>query len=155
MHRKGLVAFATLSSLLLSGASSPSSCNSSTPPPNIGPSTGEIAGVIAGTGAVIAVGTIAIVEVHKSHHLITGCVTVSPDGINVHNEGDQKIYALTGIKADVKVGDRVKVQGNKKKRQKDSAGDEEFEVIKVSKDYGPCKAQLAASAAGPSSSVAQ
>jgi hypothetical protein len=108
-----------------------------------------------GTSAAIAVGAIAIVEVHNSHHLITGCVTVGPDGINVHNEGDQKIYALTGIKADVKVGDRVKVQGNKKKKQKDSAGDEEFEVIKVSKDYGPCKAPLAASAAEPTSPAAQ
>ena len=142
---KGIVAFLGLSSFLLCGASSPSGCtNSNNNIPGTSLSEGQAIGIVVGSAAAIAVGTIVIVEVHKSHHIIKGCVTAGPDGILVHNEGDQKIYALTGITADVKAGDIVKVRGNKEKHQKNSAGDEEFMVTKASKDYGPCKAQLAA-----------
>jgi len=58
----------------------------------------------------------------------------------VQNDGDQKTYALTGITASIKVGDIVKVKGKKYKKQKDSAGNEEFMVTQVGKDFGPCKA---------------
>jgi hypothetical protein len=152
LHQKGLVAFVTLSSLLLSGAASPSGCTDSNF--KIGPSTGEVVGVVVGAGAIIAVGTIAIVEVNKSHHRIKGCVTAGPDGILVHNEGDQRVYALTGITANVKVGDIVKVNGNKNKKQKDAAGDEDFMVTSISKDYGPCTA-LVAPAAAPAPAAGQ
>jgi hypothetical protein len=150
-RRKGMIAFVALSAFLLCGATSPTAC----PSGRIGPSTGEVVGAAVGVGAAIAVGTIVIVEVHKSHHRIKGCVTAGPDGIQVHNEGDQKVYALTGITANVKVGDIVKVRGNKKKHQRDSAGDEEFVVTQVSKDYGPCKAALAAPAGTAASGGAQ
>jgi hypothetical protein len=149
----GIMAFAGLSSILLCGASSTQGCND--PNFNVGPSTGQIVGVAVGAGAVIAVGTIVIVEVHKSHHIIKGCVTAGPDGILVHNDGDRKIYALTGITANVKVGDIVKVNGNKNKKQKDSAGDEDFIVAKINKDYGPCKAALAAPPAAPAPASTQ
>jgi hypothetical protein len=141
-RRNGIIAFAALSSFLLCGASSTQGCNDSNF--TIGPTKGQIIGAAVGVGAVITVGTIVIVEVHKSHHRIKGCVTVGPDGVLVHNDGDQKIYALTGITANVKVGDIVKVNGNKNKKQKDSAGDEDFMVTRINKDYGPCKAALAA-----------
>jgi hypothetical protein len=150
-HRKGWIAFAGLSSFLLCGATSPTTCNS-TP---IGPSNGEIIGAAVGIGAAIAVGTIVIVEVHKSHHTIKGCVTVGPDGVLVHNDGDKKIYALTGITAKVKVGDIVKVNGNKNKKQKDSAGDLDFVVTKIGKDYGPCKALEAPAASTPAPASGQ
>lgn len=146
---KGLVAFAALSSLLLSGASSPTTCSGSNQ--QIGPSSGEVYGIAAGVAAGIAVGTIVLVEVHNSHHRIKGCVTAGPDGLQVHNEGDLKVYALTGVTTDVKVGDIVKLNGNKEKNQKDSAGDEDFMIEKISRDYGPCKAPAVPPAPAPAS----
>jgi len=138
LRRKGLVAVAGLSSLLLSGATSPTGC----PSGQIGPSTGEVVGGAVAIGAVVVVGTVVLVEVHKSHHTIKGCVTAGPDGLRVHNQGDKKIYALTGVTANVKAGDIVKVHGDKNKHQKDSSGDEDFVVQSIGKDYGPCKAEL-------------
>lgn len=143
-RRHGILAFAGLSSFLLCGATSPTGCPSGSAP---GPSNGQVYGAVAGVAAVIAVGTIVAIEVHRAHHTIKGCVMVGPDGVLVRNEGDGRIYALTGITAHVKPGDIVRVRGNKNKKQRDSAGDEDFMVTKVSKDYGPCKAALAAQAA--------
>jgi len=144
-RRKGIAAFAALSSLLLSGASSPSGCNnSSNNIPGTSITTGQATAIVVGSGAAIAVGTIVLVEVHKSHHTVKGCVTAGPDGLLVHNQGNQKVYSLTGLTADVKVGDIVKLNGNREKNQKDAAGDEDFMIRKISRDYGPCKAELAA-----------
>jgi hypothetical protein len=148
MHRRsGIIAFAALSSLLLSGATSPSGCPSGSGP---GPSGGEVAGAAIGAGAVIAVGTIVLVKVHNSHHTIQGCVTAGPGGIQVQNKADRKIYTLSGLTSSVKVGDVVKVHGNKEKHQKNSADGKEFVVQKINKDYGPCQAAPAAPAAAPS-----
>src|ERR1700744_955254 len=108
-RRKGLVAFAALSALLLSGANSPSGCNDNNDKLQIGPTKGEVYGAAAGVAAVIVVGTVVLIEVHKSHHTVKGCVTAGPDGLEVHNEHDQKVYALSGVTADVKTGDIVKL----------------------------------------------
>ena len=141
MHRlTGIACFAVLSSLLLCGATSPSGCN--TNQTQIGPSKGEVIGAAVGIVAVVAVGTVVLVEVHNSHHIIKGCVTAGPDGLTVHTQNNGKIYALTGVTANVKVGDVIKVHGSKPKDQKDSAGDQDFAVEKISRDYGPCKADL-------------
>lgn len=140
-RRSGIISFAALSSLLLCGATSPSGCTSS-PSGTIGPSKGEVYGAAAGIIAVALVGTVVLVEVHKSHHTIKGCVTTGPDGLELRNEGNQKTYALTGVTANVKVGDVIKVHGDKVKNQKDSAGDQDFMVVKMSRDYGACKADL-------------
>jgi hypothetical protein len=142
-RRKGFIAFAALSALLLCGAgSTPKGCND--PNFNVGVSQGQIVGAAVGVGAVIAVGTIVIVEVHKSHHTVKGCVTAGPDGIQLHTEDGRKVYALTGVTTSVQVGDIVKLHGNKEKHQKDAAGDQDFMIQKMSRDYGPCKAVLAA-----------
>ncbi len=139
--RRGIVAFVALSSLLLCGATSPSGCNSSQD--QIGPSKGEVDGIAVGIVAVIVVGTVVLVEVNKSHHNLKGCVTAGPDGLTLHTDGNSKVYALTGATANVKVGDVIKVHGSKSKGKKDSAGDQDFAVEKMSRDYGPCKALLA------------
>lgn len=96
-----------------------------------------------GIVAVIVVGTVVLVEVNKSHHNLKGCVTAGPDGLTLHSEGNSKVYALTGVPVNVKVGDVIKVHGSKSKGKKDSAGDQDFAVEKMSRDYGPCKALLA------------
>jgi hypothetical protein len=100
-------------------------------------------GGIFGVAAVIVVGTVVLVEVNKSHHTVKGCVTAGPDGLAVHTEGNGKTYALTGVTANAKVGDVVKLHGSKQKGQKDSAGDQDFKVEKMSRDYGPCQTVLA------------
>jgi hypothetical protein len=152
-RRNGIIAFAALSCFLLCGATAPEGCPSGSQP--IGPSSGEIVGVTVGVVAVVVFGTIAIVGINHSHHVIKGCVTAGPDGIELHTEDTHKIYALAGITANVKVGDIVKVNGSKNKHQKDSAGDEDFMVQKIGRDYGPCKAALAAqtAAATPAAST--
>ena len=146
LRREGFIAFVLLNLLLVSRANAQYLGNN-IPGTSITP--GEAIGIVVGSAAAITV--VTIVLVHNAHPTIKGCVTAGPDGIHLRNEGDQKIYALTGITAGVKAGEIVKIQGKKNKKQKDRAGDEEFMVTKISKDYGPCKAQLAAmpSAAAP------
>jgi len=138
-RRTGIVCFVILGSLLTCGSTAPPGCATE----SIGPSKGEVVGAVVGIVAVVVVGTVVLVEVNKSHHTIKGCVTAGPNGLAVHTEGNGKVYALTGVTANVRVGDVIKVHGSKQKGQKDSVGDQDFAVEKISRDYGPCKADLA------------
>ncbi|HKN20680.1 MAG TPA: hypothetical protein VJX73_04655 [Terracidiphilus sp.] len=133
--RRGVVVFVLLSWLLLSRANSQVFGNNI---PGTSITEGEAIGIVVGSAAAITV--VTIVLVHNSHPTLKGCVTAGPGGMLMHNEGDQKTYALTGTTASLKVGDIVKVKGKKYKKQKDSAGNEEFAVTQAGKDYGPCKA---------------
>ena len=77
------------------GADAPQGCQ--TQSTNIGPSKGEVTATVVGTVAVIAVGTVVLVEVHKSHHSVKGCVSSGPNGIEVTTDGDKpKTYMLEG-----------------------------------------------------------
>ena len=143
-RRKGVICLAALGSFLLCGSTAPPGCQSSG---HIGPTTGEVVGAAVGIGAVIAVGTVALIKVHDSHHVIKGCVSSGPDGLEVRNVKDNKTYALTGITANVKAGDIIQVHGSKEKKQKDSAGVQDFKIEKMSRDYGPCTTAAAQSAA--------
>ncbi len=67
---------------------------------------------------------------------LQGCVSSAPNSILLLNEGDRQTYDLIGDTAAVKVGDRVKVSGKKKK---DTSGKRYFLVGKLSKNYGACK----------------
>jgi hypothetical protein len=144
MHRRsGIVCFIILGSLLTCGSTAPPGCTTG----SIGPPKGEVVGAAVGIVAVVVVGTVVLVEVNKSHHTVKGCVTAGPDGLTLHSDGNGKTYALTGVTANVKVGDVIKAHGSKQKGQKDSAGDQDFMVEKMSRDYGPCKADLASASA--------
>jgi hypothetical protein len=140
-RRAGIISFAALGSLLLCGSTAPAACHE-----QIGPSTGEVVGAAAGIVAVVVVGTVVLVDVNKSHHTIKGCVTNGPNGLEVRNDKDNKTYGLTGVTANVKPGDVIQVHGSKEKNQKDAGGNQDFMVEKMSRDYGPCKVQLAAPA---------
>jgi hypothetical protein len=122
--------------MLCTGATSPTGCTSP-PSGNIGPSNAEVAGAAIGIGAVIAVAIIVPVEISRSHHLLTGCVVTSANGLELHTS-DAKIYALEGDAASIKVGDKVKIHGSKIKKTKDSTGPGVFNVEKLNRDYGPC-----------------
>ena len=137
-NRWGIVALVALSSLLLSRANAQAFGNNI---PGTSITEGQAIGIVVGSAAAITV--VTVVLVHNSHPTLKGCVAAGLGGMLVQNDGDQKTYALTGITASIKVGDIVKVKGKKYKKQKDSAGNEEFTVTQVGKDYGPCKAPLA------------
>lgn len=143
MPRKtGIISMLALSSFLLCGATAPVTCKEN----NIGPSTGEVVGIGVGIGAAVVIGTVVLVHVNHSHHEIRGCVSSGPNGLQVQNDSDKKLYTLIGVPANVKVGDIVKVHGDKEKQPKGSTATEEFKVEKMSRDYGPCKVPAAPSA---------
>jgi hypothetical protein len=70
-----------------------------------------------------------------------GCVSSAPNSIILLNEGDRQAYDLIGDTAAIKIGERVKVSGKKKR---DTAGKRYFLVGKLSKNYGACKVSPAA-----------
>src|SRR6266849_1568213 len=102
---------------------------------NIGPSKGEIIGIIVGVAAVLTgVGFLIYHETHK-HPSITGCVAPGADGLTLKNEKDKRVYALSGDSAVTRAGERVTLKG---KRVKWSSGKTSFQVEKVTKDFGAC-----------------
>jgi hypothetical protein len=129
----GFIAMAALAPFFLCGATSPTGCQPQQQPSNAG-----IYATAAAVGGGIVVGAIILVEVNKSHHTVRGCVSAGPNGLVVHNESDNANYALVGVTANTKVGDRVRLHGSKDKKSKDSPADRTFVVEKVTKDYGPC-----------------
>jgi hypothetical protein len=102
-----------------------------------GASNGKTAGVLialVGAGALIGVGVYFAVR----HHSLKGCASSGPGGMQLLNEGDKQTYALAGDVDRIKAGNRVRISGNKKKSTGNSR---QFVATKLSKDYGPCKAQ--------------
>ena len=89
-------------------------------------SNGTIAGVIVGVVAAVVV--VAYVVIHESSkkRSITGCVTPAENGMSVTDEKDKRSYALSGNTADIKLGDRMTLQGKKDqaegRRQVDGLG---------------------------------
>ncbi|HEX4019892.1 MAG TPA: hypothetical protein VHX63_02005 [Acidobacteriaceae bacterium] len=99
-------------------------------------SDGKAAGVII---AIVAVGVLIGVGVYfavRHGHSLKGCASSGPGGMQILNEGDQQMYALSGDVNGIKTGDRVRVSGKKKK---DAGNSRQFVVTKLSKDYGTCK----------------
>ncbi len=74
-------------------------------------------------------------SVHASAS-ITGCAASIPPAVTLQNEGDHQTYNLLGDPARIKIGDRIKLSG---KKRKDSSGKRYFVVEKLAKNYGPCK----------------
>jgi hypothetical protein len=100
----------------------------------IGPSKGEVIGIVVGVAAALTVvGFLIYHETHK-HPSITGCVA-SADGLTLQNKKDKKVYALSGDSAALKAGERVTVKG---KKVKNSSGKPSFQVEKLTKDFGTC-----------------
>ncbi len=98
----------------------------------IGPSNGALVGAAVGVAAVT--GVVLYLILHKPS--ITGCVR-SADGTNtVTDENDKVNYTLVDGASQLKAGDRVKLQG---KKRKDKSGNRTFEVKKIKQDYGPCQ----------------
>ena len=99
-------------------------------------SNGEIAGAIVGIAAAgVVIGIGAYYLLRKAS--ITGCAVSNQNGLELRNEKDRQTYVLMGDTADIKVGDRVRLKGKKKK---DSSAEPKFLVERVAKNYGSCGA---------------
>ncbi len=133
-----MTAALTACALLLSFSQTANAYQSIPPWPNfdIGPSKGQVVGVVVGIAAVGAAIGVGVYYAVRHNHSLTGCVVSGANGIELSNEGDHKTYGLVGDMAAIKAGDRVRVSG---KKQKKGSGDAwPFLVEKVSKDFGPC-----------------
>jgi hypothetical protein len=104
-------------------------------------STKEIALSSAGIAAAVVGTTVGVtLAVQHSRHTLEGCILTGGDGLELRLS-NAKVYALKGVLADVKVGERLKVHGSKVKRVNgDTAASQTFLVEKVNKDFGPCSA---------------
>lgn len=103
---------------------------------NIGPSKGEVIGIIAGAAAVLGVTGYLIYRGTHKHALIQGCVTSDQNGLGLRNDKDKKTYFLGGDSAALLPGQHVALSG---KKRKDSSGKLIFEVQKLNKDLGECQ----------------
>jgi hypothetical protein len=103
---------------------------------SIGPSKGEIIGIIAGVAAgLVVVGVLVYHGTHKHPSSITGCVAPGADGLTLRNEKDKKMYALSGYSAALNAGERVTIQG---KKIRDASGKPSFQVATLAKDFAVC-----------------
>lgn len=84
---------------------------------------------------VVAVGVLIVYFAVHHRHSLKGCTSVGPGGLQIQNEGDRKVYALTDNTGGIKPGNRVRVSGKKIKHSDPRA----FDVSKLSKDYGACR----------------
>jgi hypothetical protein len=100
---------------------------------NIHPvSKAEVAGAIIGAAAVI---TLVVYFSIPKKKTIEGCVE-SANGVSVlTDEKDHRGYALLSTTAAVTPGQRLKLEG---KRRKDKSGDWHFKVKKLVKEEGTC-----------------
>jgi hypothetical protein len=131
-----VVAFAALTVFLCSGfQSSPTACQPSSS--RIGPSGAQVAGAIAGVGAVVAVAV--LLEVNHSKHTLKGCVVSNANGFELRTS-DSRHFQLDGDVSKIHVGDKVKIHGSRIKKDKNATGDQVFRVQSLSKAYGPCDA---------------
>ena len=111
-------------------------------PRNSIPTSGQVYTGAVAIIAVVGVGAgIGIYFLVHHNHSLTGCASVTPDGLRLQTQGDDRSYSLVGEIAAIKPGDRVRVSG--KKQNKDGGGAQLFLVEKVAKDFGSCKVQPA------------
>jgi hypothetical protein len=101
-----------------------------------GPSKGQAIAIIAGAAAVVTgVGILIYYGTRKAS--IAGCVTSDQNVLSLTNEKDKKKYVLSGGFVALQPGQQVVLKGKKKK---DSGGKLTFQVQKLVKSYGGCKA---------------
>ncbi len=90
-----------------------------------------VAGIVVASVA-IGVGIILIV-LHEKHKKtsITGCIVSSANGMSVTNEKDKRTYALAGVSAGIKAGERMTLEGKRHGAV--------FEASGLTKDFGLCQ----------------
>jgi hypothetical protein len=94
-----------------------------------------VAGIVV-VSAALAVGVTLLVfhEKHKTGS-ITGCVSSGPGLVNITDEKDKRTYRLAGDPVGVKVGDRMTLEGKRRKE----GGNPVFQAHSVTRDFGACQ----------------
>jgi hypothetical protein len=101
----------------------------------IGPSPGPIiAGVVAAIAVVVV---IAVLVIHRGSEkrTITGCVKSGADGMTIIDDGDKRLYVLSGNTVSINPGERLTLRGSKTKNGKTLV----WETRKISTDLGVCQ----------------
>ena len=93
-----------------------------------------VAGIVLVSVAIGVAVTFLILHQKGKHRTITGCVAAGPTGVTLKDEKDKQVYALSGNQLGIKPGDRMTVEGKKKK----SDNARVFEANRVTKDFGVC-----------------
>ena len=101
------------------------------------PSYGHGAAIGAGVGAAV-VGAGAIYLITHRASTIVGCTEMADDGLSLRDDKTKRTLTLVPGAADVKLGERVELKG---KIKKSAAGNQNFLVKKVAKDFGECHTQ--------------
>jgi hypothetical protein len=96
-----------------------------------------VIGIVAVSVALVVI-IVVVVHESKKKRTVTGCVTSGANGMNVTDERDKRIYALSGNTADIKPGDRFTLHG-KNVNPKGASAPLAWEVNKEVKDFGACK----------------
>jgi hypothetical protein len=103
------------------------------------PTQGQAIGILV---VIVAIGAgigIAIYALARKAPSITGCAASGPGGMIIEDENDHQVFTLTGDTADLKIGDRLRLIGKKKK--KDPSGNRAFVVSKLKRNFGPCRVE--------------
>lgn len=99
---------------------------------HIGPSTGEVVGILVGAGAVIGVVVYLAIPKHKT---IEGCVESSDSGLLLTSDKDKRSYAIATDTTPLQSGRRFILKG---KRGKQKSGIRSFRLTKIVRDEGAC-----------------
>jgi len=127
---KALVAVFLCASFCL--ASNRAVAQTNSPLSGIGPSKGEIVGIIVGAAAAIAI--VVYLAIPKQS-TIEGCVESTERGLQLTDDQHRHIYALTAGEVSLQTAQRYTLKGKKGKK---SSGAREFEVRKLMKTEGIC-----------------
>jgi hypothetical protein len=94
-----------------------------------------VAGIVAVTAIVAVLVTVLILHHKNKKTSITGCVSTETSGMSITDTKDQRKYVLGGDTSAIRPGDRMTLEGRRKK-----SGDQPiFEARSVTQDLGACK----------------
>lgn len=94
---------------------------------HIGPSNGEIAGIVVGAGA--AIGLVIYLAIPKEK-TVEGCLDSSDSGMRLTDNRDGHVYSVLSDQVTLQPHHKVTVRGKKRKAN--------FTVKKLLKDEGTC-----------------
>lgn len=94
-----------------------------------------VAGIVVVSVAVGLLITFLILHYKHKESTITGCVMSGANGLNLTDEKDKRLYALSRDEAGVKSGERMTLEGKRKESGKTWV----FETHGVTKDFGACQ----------------
>jgi len=126
--------FISLTSGCVPGPGSPGSSSGSLP------TKGDVIAAGIGVAAVVAtITTVVAVDIHNKH-TVKGCLVNGPNGLQIQETQDNKnVYSLEGAPPNLKLGDLVRLHGNRGPKVKKGEV-RTFKVVEIKKNYGACPA---------------